>query len=682
MASYRRRGAHAAERPRGGPPDARAPEGTDRPGPAPAARGEHRSASNGIRGKWLSGIRSRPPLLRVIAAAVAVAFGAAGFAGGLFSSPSAEPTVQAFLLDWQQHSYAAAAALTDGRQPSVTAALRNAYRGIDAAAYYLGMGHITQHGGTADATFSASVDLGQDGAPWNYQGHFTLHDTSRGWKIDWNPSVINPGLRWGLRLAMVSTTPRRKPLLDSADRPLQTPSTAFVAGVWPGHLAHPGVTARALGRVTGIDAAELLGWILAAPRGSFSELVVFKPRQYSSLASRLARVPGLIIHRERLRLFSSIAPAVVGAVGTEASAALRDQGIAYRPGATVGLSGLQQAYQRDLAGTPTTEVVTETATGRKVAVLKQWRGEDPRAVHTTINARVQTAAMNAVASAQGSAAVVAVQASTGRILGVASRTAPHMPAVDPLGGRYPPGGAFTIVSTGALLASGMGVDKPVRCTRVNDVGGRIFRNVPPKTNLGAEPTFATDFAHSCTTAFSGLSQRLTGHDLSAAAEGFGLGATWHLPLRSFSGSMAASGGVAPVAADTIGQGSVRASPLAMALVASEVKTGKWYAPSLVSTPGNPQAPRQAPLPGATLGTLRSLMRAAVRVGAAKEANLRGAPVFGQVGTVAVGSGKHHRWASWFVGYRGDVAFAVLEITRTPGTAAVQIGSSFLGFLTP
>jgi Penicillin binding protein transpeptidase domain/NTF2-like N-terminal transpeptidase domain/Penicillin-binding Protein dimerisation domain len=630
----------------------------------------------------VGGFRSRPPLLRVIAAAVAVAFGAAGFAGGLFSPPSAEPTVQAFLLDWQQHSYAAAAALTDGRQPAVTAALRNAYRGLDAAAYYLSMGRITQHGSAAVASFSASVDLGQDGAPWNYHGHFTLHDTSSGWKIAWNPSLINPGLRWGLRLAMVSTTPRRKPLLDSASRPLQTPSTAFVAGVRPGRLARPAVTARALGRVTGIDADELLGWILAAPRGSFSELVVFKPHQYSHLAHRLAKVPGLIIHRERLRLFSSIAPAVVGAVGTEASAALRDQGIAYRPGATVGLSGLQQAYQHDLAGTPTTEVVTETMTGSKIAVLKRWRGQDPQAVRTTINAQVQTAAMNAVASAQGSAAVVAVQASTGRILGVASRTAPHVPPVSPLGGKYPPGGAFTIVSTGALLASGMGVDKPVRCTRVNDVGGRIFRNVPPEPNLGAEPTFATDFAHSCMTAFSGLSERLTGHDLSTAAQGFGLGATWHLPLRSFSGSVAASGGFAQIAADTIGQGSIRVSPLAMALVAGEVRTGEWHAPSLVSAPGKTQPSRHAPLHPATLSTLRSLMRSAVRTGAAKEANLRGVPVFGQVGTVATGAGKHRRWASWFVGYRGDVAFAVLEITHAPGPSAVQIGTSFLGFLAP
>jgi hypothetical protein len=67
---------------------------------------------------------------------------------------------------------------------------------------------------------------------------------------------------------------------------------------------------------------------------------------------------------------------VVGSVGTETSSVLRDQGIAYRPGATVGLSGLQQARQRDLAGTPTIKVVTETASGHQVAVLASWPGQD------------------------------------------------------------------------------------------------------------------------------------------------------------------------------------------------------------------------------------------------------------------------------------------------------------------
>ena len=42
---------------------------------------------------------------------------------------------------------------------------------------------------------------------------------------------------------------------------------------------------------------------------------------------------------------------------------LRDEGAAYQPGMTVGLTGLEQAYQDELIGTPTTSVVVVNAAG-------------------------------------------------------------------------------------------------------------------------------------------------------------------------------------------------------------------------------------------------------------------------------------------------------------------------------
>jgi cell division protein FtsI/penicillin-binding protein 2 len=628
-------------------------------------------------GKRASGLRSRPPLLRVVAAALAVGFGAVGFAGGLWSTPSAEPTVQAFLLDWQQHSYAAAAALTTGKPDVVATAMKNAFRGLDAAAFYLSMGPIAQHGSKARASFAASVDLGQGGAPWKYQGRLSLRQIGSGWKIVWSPSVINPGLRRGLHLAMISSLQPRAYLLDAAGNSLLTPTLAYVVGVQPDRLANPDRTATQLGQVTGLEAAELRGWILAAPMSRFQELVVLRPSAYAHMAHRLSKIPGLIIKHQALRLFTSIAPAVVGSVGTEVSPAFRDQGIGYRPGATLGLTGLQHAYQRKLAGTPSTRVITEDTSGHQVAVLASWQGRPPAPVRTTIDPGAQAAATNAVNSATGSAAVVAMQASTGRILAVAEHTAAGLPAIDPLAGQYPPGTAFTIVSTEALLASGLSVGTPVRCTSVNDVGGRMFRNVPPVGDLGREPTFATDFAHACGTAFSGLSQRLNASDLNAAAAGFGFGASWRLPLPNFAGSVRAPGGVADLAADTMGRGSVRTSPLAMALTAAEVDTGSWHEPSLVTPAQDPVRARRVSFRTPILDTLRSLMRKTVRSGAASQADLPGQPVYGQVGTVLVGSGKHHRWMSWFVGFRGDTAFAVVEISSSPATSAVAPGAAFL-----
>ncbi len=668
MAASRRRGAHAAAR------ADTALLGARRTAQRTAAGSPARDGAT--RGKRVNGHRFKPPLMRVVVAAMVVVVTAVGFTG-LWSWSSAEPTVQAFLLDWQQGDYAAAATLTTGGRVQVAAELKGAYRGLGAASFDLAMGGIRQSGNTATARFQASVDLGQDGAPWVYTGHFSLRKAGGNWKINWSPSVICPGLRPGLHLAMASSTPARKPLLDAAGRPLQMPSTAFVAGVWPGRLRSPTETAQALGRVTGIEPGELLGWILAAPRASFQELVVFRPEQYSRLARQLRRVPGLEVRREKLRLFRSIAPAVVGSVGTEISSDLRNEGIAYRPGATVGMSGLQRAYQLDLAGTPTTKVIAENAAGHPVAVLKTWHGRTPTAVRTTLDSGAQQAANAVVAHTPGAAAVIAVQAPTGHILAVSRHSGHNQPSIDPLASRYQPGTAFTIVSTSALLESGLAVSAPIRCTRILPVGGRTFRNVPAEPNLGVPP-FRVDFAHACGTAFSGLSQRLTAQELNNAAKSFGLGADWGLQLPSFSGAVHATSDIAQLASDTIGQGTVQASPLAMALVAAAVDAGTWHAPSLVERPGDPPVARQILLRAANLDTLRTLMRQTVRAGVAHAADLAGSPVYGQVGTVAVGTGKHHKWAHWFVGYRGGMAFAVLDITSSPSVAsAVHLGARFL-----
>jgi cell division protein FtsI/penicillin-binding protein 2 len=672
MASTRKRGAHAAARPRTAP--SAAPKRVPQPGP-PGGRAPG-TAGNG--GKLVGGLRSRITLVRLVVAALLVGFVVAGMGDGWWSAESAEPAVQNFLLDWQQHSYAAAAAATTGQPAVVTAALKDAYSKLDAASFYLSMGFIHQHGNAAAANFTASVDLGQNGAQWTYQGHLQLRLTASGWKVVWSPSLINPALRKGLRLAMVSTTPPRMPLLDAAGDPLQTLSTAFVAGVVPGDLKHPPATAQALGQATRIDPTEILGWIQAAPRNRFLELLTMRPGQYHRLAQDLLKVPGLTVHPAKVLLFTSIAPGVVGSVGTETSAALRDQGIAYRPGATVGLSGLQRSYQDLLAGTPTMKVVTEKASGRQVSVLRTWRGRPPTAVRTTIDASVQRAATRAVMSAPGAAAIVALNATTGRILAVAGHSRKGMPTIDPLNGRYPPGGAFTIVSTEALLASGLHVNRSIPCLKINRVGGRNFYNVPVEPNLGNMSTFAVDFAHSCGTAFAGLSYRGgMRQDLANAARGFGLGAPWQLPLPSFSGQVGLTAGPAQLAEATTGQGIVHVSPLTMAAVAAQVDNGIWHEPSLVTNP-DPVRSQQVRFSASTMASLRVLMREAVRSGAAKRADVGGAPVYGQVGTTSLGgSGRHQRWATWFVGYRGATAFAVLEFSASSRVSAVPIAAHFL-----
>ena len=678
MVSTRRRGSHS-----GGRRAARAgaPAGGNRIRGIREGEGRVGEASVG-------GIRARITTIRAIAIVgvagiVAVIIGT----GGISPAPSVEPTVQAFLLAWEDGQYASAAKMTTGDPAAVQRSLSTVYRQLNAAEYSMRMGPITQHGDNATAGFFASVDLGRAGLPWTYRGHFALHRTGSTWKVAWSPSVIVPGLQAGQRLAVLTKVPSRAPVLDASGKPLALRSTVYVVGVRPGRLAHPAMTARALARAIRLQAddTEILGQITAAPSARFLELARLQPAAYDHVRASLAKVPGVIVRRTSLRLFRSIAPVIPGAVGTETASVLRLNGVPYQPGTTVGLSGLQLAFQRTLTGSPTTEVVIAGHGGRVVRVLRRWSGHPGTAVRTTINSSVQRAADSALGGQPSSAAIVAIQAGTGKVLAAADRKAGGLPVVQPLAGQYQPGQAFTIVSTAALLASGFKVGTHIPCVSTSPpVGGEVFSN-DPEPHLGSQPPFTSDFAHACSTAFAGLSMQLTVKSLTAAADGFGLGAHWRLPLASFSGSMPRPAGNAQVAADTIGAGSVRVSPLDMALAAGLVDSGVWYPPMLVTSPPDPGLKPRAPFGSQVVATLRSLMRSTVAHGSGTAAHVAKSglgAVYGQVGSAPLAEGKDHLHEDWFVGYRGKVAFAVLMLTRSGHASAAALAGQFARSLTP
>jgi cell division protein FtsI/penicillin-binding protein 2 len=592
-----------------------------------------------------------------------------GLATGFGSEPSAEPVAESFLLAWQQQQYAAAGALTTAPPPTVAAFLAGAFAQVDAAQVFLTMDSVVQHGGTAQASFTVSVDLAQQGREWKYRSRFGLRRVGGDWKVEWAPSVVNPHLGPGERLAVVTEFPARAPVLDAAGKPLQVSAPVYVVGVWPERLADQAATARKFAKLAGLVAGQVLGQIKAAPPHEFLKLASLDPATYADMVrSGLRSVPGLVIQRVPERLFQSEASGLVGEVGSEVSPELRADGAYYAPGTTVGLSGLEQTYQRDLLGTPTTEVVAVNSVGVQTGVLAQWPGTSGTPVRTTINSAVQNAALSALAGVPYSGEIVAVQASTGKVLAVAQRQRSGALADGgPLNAKLMPGTAFTIVSAAALLNSGLSVSNPVPCDTSFTVGGQTFTSY----GSGEQKPFSAVFAEGCGTAFAGLSERLNASQFAQVVRQFGIGADWSaLPVPAFSGSVPSPAGVADLAAETIGQGSVRMSLLSMAMVAAAVDTGSWRTPQVLEDTADPAG---TVLNQSTMSELRSLMRGAVRSGAAKAAGVPGAQVCGQVGMVRTSSG----WMSWFVGYRDDIALAVIETGKTQQLSAAALAGAFM-----
>jgi cell division protein FtsI/penicillin-binding protein 2 len=593
-----------------------------------------------------------------------------GFTTDFGTEASAEPVVQSFLLDWEQGHYTDAAKLTTGRTTAVSEQLFQAYRDLNATALFLSLKSVREHGNTAEATFEATVDLAGGGHQWAYEGKFSLVQVGGHWRVSWAPSVIEPRLRPGDRLAVVTKFPQRGQVTDASGQPLIPLSGTYYVGVYPGKLKDPAATADGFGQVTGLNMAQVLGQIRSAPPQQFLPLLALNAGDFGRQWPALSHVSGLAVSVSQTRLFNYDMFDEVGQVGTETSPLLRAEGAAYEPGATVGQGGLEQAYQNMLAGTPEMAVVVVNAAGRPVADLWASHGVPGKSLLTTIEQPVQLAADTALNAIPTSAEIVAVDAATGHIVALAGHQAGDLKLPGSLlNARIAPGIPFTIVSAAALLSTGLQPSSPLPCQNVANVGGRTFTY---PSGQPSSATFGSDFASGCGTAFATVSLRLNSDEFIAAAKDFGIGAAWNLPVQAFPGSVSATSSDAGLAAAAIGGGGVKMSPLGMALVAAEVDAGTGHTPALL--PSAPVKAWQLSLPPSELTALRGLMREAVTSGAARAANLPGTPVYGQAGVTQTAA---NAWLSWFVGYRGTIAFAVVETGHTPAQAASSLAAAFL-----
>jgi cell division protein FtsI/penicillin-binding protein 2 len=287
--------------------------------------------------------------------------------------------------------------------------------------------------------------------------------------------------------------------------------------------------------------------------------------------------------------------------------------------------------------------------------------------------RVQRAASAAVSAAATKKPIdlVAIQPSTGRVLAVVERPGGFDRA---LSGIFPPGSTFKVVTASALARAGMRPASAVQCPSQVNIGGRVFHN-DNNEQLGAT-TLQTAFAVSCNSTFAMLAtQRLNGSALAAMATAYGFNASPNLGIPATLGHFAAPRQPVDLAADAFGQGKDLVNPLSQAAVAAAVADGTWRPPVLVTSPVPEQPSRPRVISPVVLGTLRPMMRAVVTSGTAAGVGFPPG-VYGKTGTAQFGSGKQSH--GWFIGYRGDLAFAVL--VEGGGTGADSAGPVVNAFL--
>ncbi len=339
-------------------------------------------------------------------------------------------------------------------------------------------------------------------------------------------------------------------------------------------------------------------------------------------------------------------------------------------------------------------------------VLDMLTGVPPEggSVSLTLNAKAQRAAYQGLAGRKG--AVAAVNPTTGAILALVSSPsydpnllASHDPTValanfekldrDPdkpmldraLNETYNPGSTFKVVTSAAALESG-------KYTKDSKVYNKASLDLPLTTanlpNENGRPctpgdaTLTDALAYSCNAAFGAIGLDLGADALREQAGKFGFGTRFTVPMPSAVSRFPSGINAPQTAQSAIGQFSVTATPLQMAMVAAAVgNRGELMSPYLVQDVRGPDLSVLDSTKPESLGEamspqsaqqLTSMMVTVVDSGTGSNGQIPGIKVAGKTGTAQQGGGR--RPHAWFISFAPaeNPKVAVAVIVENGGNA--------------
>ncbi|WP_438487556.1 penicillin-binding transpeptidase domain-containing protein [Streptomyces sp. S186] len=326
------------------------------------------------------------------------------------------------------------------------------------------------------------------------------------------------------------------------------------------------------------------------------------------------------------------------------------------------LDSLRSKYGSKTDGKPGTELYIHRAKAadsnqqQPDKTLKVLSKGTPGTLHTTLDAKLQTAAENAV-KGKKTAAAAAVKPSTGEILALANSPAGGFNLATQ--GSLAPGSTMKIVTSALLMDKGLTApDKKNPCPKFVTVGGWKFQNLN-KSEI-PDGTFAQSFAASCNNAFIGHAKDLADDDLTKEARDvFGIGLNWATGIPTFDGTVPVQHD-AQMAASLIGQGGVRMNPLNVASIAATAQSGSFRQPYIVaaSLDNRTFAKAAGAMKPDTAANLKALMKLTATSGTGAEA-MQG--LSGDIGakTGSAEVDNQDKPNAWFAAYRNDLAAAAV-----------------------
>ncbi|MGC8481083.1 MAG: peptidoglycan D,D-transpeptidase FtsI family protein [Acidimicrobiales bacterium] len=445
-------------------------------------------------------------------------------------------------------------------------------------------------------------------------------------------------------------------------------------------------------------------------------------------ASKLAHAPGN--SRNASNAFSLPRGAILTADGQVLAKSVPSKGIYHYqrvfPGGALyapitgfdsliyGQSGIEAAYNTYLEGHQRT--IHSISDFFKTTVITD-------SVQTTINAKLQQVAFQALGGKVGS--VVAIDPQTGGILALVSSpsydptplsspygsienkawkaytTGSLPPLLDYATGRaFPPGSTFKVVVTSAVYDH----DPSLATTNYPSVSQialpqttNTLHNYAYESCGGQMPEL---LKVSCDTGYAQLGLSLGASNLSTEAENFGFN---QRPPLDISGAAASSfppvsffsQNLPQLAYSSIGQGNVSATPLQMALVAAGIANGgRIMAPHLMGSIIGPQGQVvrrysthvwKVATSSATAAKVTTLMEGVVNGGTAQDIALPGVKIAAKTGTAQFnlgtqtsGSGQSDNWMIAFAPAQHPTIAVAVVVPAQIGLAPNPTGALYAG----
>jgi cell division protein FtsI/penicillin-binding protein 2 len=575
-----------------------------------------------------------------------------------------------------------------------------------------------------DANVSAPIELAwelEDGTTFTTDGKIDLVLIGTEWLVDWEPSIVETSLDPGDSLVWERVLAPRAPILGRDGFALIDNVPVWDIGVIPRRVDDVPALTDALGGLIGEDPAEILATISPQPSDSNVYIATRRADEVAAYESQLRSLPGVVLTPSTFPLppDERFARALLGRSAEVTAEIIDEAPELFIAGDVAGRSGLQRIYNERLHGVPgyqvrierrfpgnrststtttadtTATTTTDTAAGGETTDTTETDGSattvpgasgDPDVVYLeapvagtplqlTIDGNLQRAAEDALTRTDLPSAMVVVEVSTGHVLAVAN--GPGV-AFDnfALTGQYPPGSIFKTITAYAAMERGVDPFDPIDCPLTLDVNGRQFSNAEGEV-LGTVPMWQ-NYVLSCNTGFINLASVLEPSDFTSTAARFGVGVNYELGVAAYGGSVPTPGGPVDFAATSFGQSRILFSPLNAAVMAATAAGGAYRPPQLVLEEG--QGPAEAqPLDATLADNLRQMMRAVVTNGTGRAvSNVAGGPVSGKTGTAEFGDQQPPEAHAWFVGFQGDLAFAVfVEGGEFGGATAAPIAADFL-----